>query len=198
MTTSRHSALKFLLLLMMVLLSIIWSYLPRVNHTDLMALRLDSLSKSLHESSLTADEQRLTGLNKVRKWIYSGDGISWVVVTAEGKSGKSKLHDPTYCLLGAGWQLFSKNKLFFERGDATVLDLRKETDLRQCAYMYFNGRTAYSSSFRYWIDTAIHNLTLGLSGPEVEMIMLYPSRNLSLDEWDQCSMKLLPLLINPD
>ena len=182
----------------MVLIALVWPYLPRLIRPNLIDLRLGHTTTSIYESKVSDEELQNLKLNKVRKWIAVEDGITWIIVTATGSSGRSKLHDPTYCLVGEGWKLISEKKLIFEQGTALILYLNKNNDHRQCAYMYFNGRVAYFSPLKYWFDTAINNLTLGFIGSETEMILLYPSRNLDWDEWEKCSIKLLPLLVGSD
>jgi Protein of unknown function (DUF3485) len=141
------------------------------------AHRLDRLPLSgalfsSRELALTPAEISFFGPARVVKRLYSFQRDRFVLVAVDGSADRHAVHDPLYCLRGAGWQLRATKDVDIDGGRARLLRLSRKGVTREVLYWFSDGASRHASMTRYWLQTTLRRLTLGKSGPEPVLVML--------------------------
>ena len=130
-------------------------------------------------------ELEFFGEAHVRRWIAQGSGPAVIATVVDGSRNRRVVHDPAFCFRGAGWTVVADEPLVLSNGEARRVTLRREGAEMEAVYWFADGRRAYGSPTRYWLDTTWRRLTLGASGPEPVLVLLVPAQGTTPDwgEW---------------
>lgn len=176
-------------------ITLVWPMLPTPASADrLAAIPLsgpDFQSKTLE---LSAADQAFLGKARTLQRIISLRGGGRLVLTViDGSGNRHAVHDPLYCLSGAGWKRTSTSSVKVNSGEATQISLAKDGLTADVIWFFDDGEKQFTSPLEYWFKTSCRRATRGRSGPEPLLVSL---RGIS-DEpvnWDRVRQILLPAL----
>jgi hypothetical protein len=161
---------------------------PRVDHLPKFGLGYAGL-----DLPLTPAEKSLYKQTYVIKRGYElGRSNRFVLIVVDGTRNRHAVHDPLYCFRGAGWGIDVNRILPIEGGKARFLKMSKSNKARETIYWFSDGRVRHASMGRYWFQTTLRRLTLGLSGQEPVMVILQPFGD-DLFSWQKILKQFGPL-----
>lgn len=189
-----YMSLLWIGLAVALLCGLLWQFFPL---PDAKA-RIEQLP--LNEKNVTGVEIPLTvfehsffkNINTLKR-IYNIDNEAVFIYVLDGTHNRHLVHDPLYCLRGAGWSVISQKPFKIEGGDAEVVKITKDGVKREALYWFSNGVVHYASPLHYWMDTTLRRLTLGASGAEPVLIVLQPVEKETLD-WNKI-LEAFPALL---
>ena len=139
--------------------------------------------------TLSPNEVAVFGQAHVVKRFYRCQGRGFVLVAIDGSANRHAVHDPLYCLKGAGWQVVGRQRIGIDGGEGELLRLSRNGHERETVYWISDGSSRHASILRYWLQATMRRLTFGHSGPEPVM-MLLQSIGDGHNDWqailDQC------------
>ena len=182
-----NSANKRLWLAIAILmpLGLMWEFHPLTDASS----RLNQFPRKTGqvESSnlaLTAGEQAIYCGAAVLKRIAVVGNNQVVITVIDGTHNRHAVHDPVFCFRGAGWTVSARESLPVGNGTASLLHLRRDTDVADALYWFSDGNEKFNRPLLYWWKTALRRLTFGASGNEPVLVIL-TSAGDSLPDWPQ-------------
>ena len=194
MTNSGKSRWLWVGLGLVVLLAVLWDAVPlpdAVGH--LMALPAHGADFVSRDLPLEPGEIAALGPAAHLKRLYAWRGQRFAVLAVDGTHNRHAVHDPQYCLRGDGWQLVSQHAIPLDIGQAMLSRFVRGQRVVEALYWYTDGETRYASPLRYWWQTALRRLTLGVSGNEPILVVVQSVDADPLD-WPQLTTNFLPLV----
>lgn len=191
---NRHaSRLLWIGLGLAVLLVMVWERLPLPDASG----RLDRLPKAglgfaSRELPLTESERAIFGAARSLKRLYQAGSQRLVVQVIDGTRNRHAVHDPLYCLRGAGWEVRHGTDIAVPGGTARLLSLEGNGRTAEALYWFSDGQTRHASAPRYWAQTTGRRLTRGRSGEEPVLTMVQPWDGEPVN-WEKALQKL-PML----
>ena len=177
----------------LMLLVVVWEWYPLPDAQN----RLDLIPISgprIHSTNIPLDsaERSVYTNTYVVKRYYKVKDYRFVLFAVDATKNRHAVHDPTYCITGAGWNTEQDRELTIPGGTAKNLSLSKDDKSLEVLYWFSTGDQKYSSVLRYWIETTLRRLSLGFSGSEPVLVVLQSSGNQNLD-WQQLLQDFEPL-----
>ena len=126
------------------------------------------------------ERDNLSGAN-VLKRIYRVNGQRFLMTVTDGTRNRHAVHDPTYCFRGDGWHVEHSFQVPLYAGAARLVKLRRHDRHTEAVFWYSDGRTRHSSIVRYWFQTTVRRLTLGVFRPEPVLVLLRPIGHETVD-----------------
>lgn len=161
-------------------------------HIEQNRLQRLPFSGSLFSSQqlpLSTSELSFFGQAKVIKRFYRYGKHNFIMIVVDGSENRHAIHDPLYCLRGAGWEINSRETISVDGGRADLLRLSWHGFNREAIFWFSDGMTRHASIIRYWMQATLRRLLFGLSDPEPVMVILQSADNENPD-WrsilDQC------------
>lgn len=191
----------FIILIPLVILAIVWEYLPEANSGDRLALlRQAAVPLGGQIIPLSAEETTDLGGARAMKIRYPFDSRDWVLIAVDGSRNSGFIHDPSYCLHGTGWECVEHRKLPLDDGSAEIMQFTRNQERMTFAFWFNDGRETFSSMLGYWSHRMMRRLTLGLSGDIPIMMSLYPLGDdaPTPENWNNATRNLIPKLLPPD
>ena len=68
-----------------------------------------------------------------------------MVLVVDGTEDRHVIHNPAFCLMGAGKEIASERDLPLSRGNGSILSISSETSFQELAFWYTNGKSRYTS-----------------------------------------------------
>lgn len=180
-------------LAIVLVLGSLWQYFPLPDAKGRMdALPLSGSTFSGEDVALNSTEKTLfAGVNLIKR-IYTIGAQKCFVTVLDGTRNKHVVHDPFYCFTGGGWHLEERRQIPLLKGSADLLVLSRDTQRKEVLVWFSDGQSRHSSALRYFIQTTLRRLTLGVSGPEPLLVVIQPYQATSLD-WNAVIENLPPL-----
>ena len=125
-----------------------------------------------HEMTLSPSELSIYKKADVIKRCYQLGSDRFILIAIDGSKNRHAVHDPVYCLQGAGWHIQEKKELPIQGGHAMLLKLKKQGQYRQTVYWFSNGTTRSTSVVWFWFHATLRRLSLGHYCKEPILIML--------------------------
>jgi len=157
-----------------LLLALLWGLKPLPDSSGrLQTLALETKKVVGRKLALSEAEKTLYSGCKVSKRLYTTAKDDVIVALVEASNDRHAVHDPSYCLVGAGWSIESRKRFELPNGEAEEL-LASHPKYGRAAvlYWYTDGRTAFRSTTEYWWRTSLRRLTMGRSGQEPILVLL--------------------------
>ena len=142
----------------------------------------------------TADRDFLGKAQAVQSLIVMRGGGRLVLTVIDGTQNRHAVHDPNYCMAGAGWKIQAQKAVKTPSGNATWVSRAKDSQSTEALWFFDDGRHQFVSPIEYWLATSCRRATLGRSGAEPILVSL---RSLPGDDpvpWDRVRQILLPAL----
>lgn len=176
-----------------VILGIAWQFVPLSNaEARLDALPLVGVQFGGKNIPLTDFEKTFFYNVNLLKRLYDVKGELVVVIALDGTDNRHIVHDPYYCFRGSGWDIVEEKAISIPLGDASLVKIRKANEEKEAMFWFSNGTHNYASPLRYWMETTLRRLTLGLSGPEPVLVLVQPVNHLTINE-EELSKQFPPL-----
>ncbi len=112
-----------------------------------------------------------------------------LVTIIDGTRNRHAVHDPAYCLRGAGWEITGSRVLPVPGGEAACLSVAREGRITQALYWFTDGQSRHSSLCRHLLQTAARRLTLGCSGP-AHLFVLIASPDGQPVDWERLRIEM--------
>jgi hypothetical protein len=177
------------------LIMVAWPQFPLKDASD----RLERIGKAhggytAHELPIRdSDITTLGSAQAVSYFIETGKKSGYFLTAIDGTKNRHAVHDPSYCMSGAGWKVDEQKELSLPRGSGILLTVHREKEQTQVLCFYDDGEQQFSSPFDYWAKTSLRRLSLGMSGEEPIFVMCKPAPNQGVD-WNQVRRSLITVL----
>ena len=173
----KRRLLGWLILAAAALLVVGWNRVPLGDAADRLA-RLPAASSGLavRNIPLSDAERSALGPAHVVRRRYSSASGSFVVTIIDGTANRHALHDPAFCLRGAGWQVLTDAPATTARGPARRLTLTRGDESQELLTWYSDGRSTFARPAEAWIRTALRRLSFGHSGSPVIAVIVQFAR----------------------
>lgn len=160
-----------------ILLGIIWQFIPLDDAKNrISSLPLSGLDYKGQDLPLKPFEKDfLKGVNVIKR-MYTLDGQNFFITIIDGTRNRHVIHDPYYCFKGSGWSIVSTKEIAIKKGHAKQVLISKKGQEQEALFWFTNGDSQYTSPLKYWTQTTLRRLTLGLSGPEPILIVIQPKQ----------------------
>jgi len=164
--------------------TLVWRLTPLPDAQARIAPMAAAPGQRLEAMAFAPWETEFFGKAKAVRWLAQGRGAPVIATVVDGNGNRRAVHDPSFCFRGAGWTVAAETPLMLAHGEAVRVTLRKDGAELEAVYWFSDGRQAYASPPRYWLDTTLRRLTLGASGPEPVLVLLVPAQGRVAD-WSQ-------------
>jgi hypothetical protein len=175
------------------LIALLWPLLPMAEGPDRLA-GLPTSGPDFHSKEVAlsqADRDFLGAAEATQRLIQLKHSGTLVMTVVDGSHNRHAVHDPTYCLAGAGWEVREKRTVALPAGEATWIAMIKEDEEMEALWFFDDGKEQFTSPASYLIRTSLRRATLGRSGQEPLLVMLKALPGEPVD-WDRVRQVLLP------
>ena len=104
--------------------------------------------------------------------------IGWNQVPLADAANRHAMHDPVFCLRGAGWTIQSDTPTTIAHGTAHRLILGHGAESQAILAWYSDGTRAFSSPREAWLRTALRRMTFRASGMPITLVIIQFSPGL--------------------
>lgn len=162
----------WILLAVVVGLGALWSAPLPDGAPRLAALPMKGLFYVSRMTPLTsAEEAAFRGLNVVRRdVVLRGRPLALTII--DGTRNRHAVHDPLFCVRGAGLDITGERLVPLEHGVAREVRVRGRDEQATVLFWFTDGHTCHASPARYWVQTTVRRLTRGASGPEPLLVLI--------------------------
>ncbi|WP_372364696.1 exosortase-associated EpsI family protein [Candidatus Uabimicrobium sp. HlEnr_7] len=168
----------------------IWPFLPYKTQDRLSNLSRKGFGFISQDIALTQKEQSSFGKAKVIKRFYRVGKQRFVLLAIDGTKDRHAVHDPNYCIVGAGWQIVATREIQKDLGTIRWVKLQRKKQVKEVVYWFSNQQSTYSSPIRYWYETTIRRISLGYLYKEPILIILQTVDKKNVD-WNRV-LSLMP------
>ncbi|MEW6159418.1 MAG: exosortase-associated EpsI family protein [Verrucomicrobiota bacterium] len=160
---------------MAILLGLVWQFFPLADASHrLRLLPQAGVGITSVEVPLKSDEKQILRDATVIRRAYRMGGQPVLLTVIDGTRNRHAVHDPFYCLRGDGWQILSENPFGIRGGHARLIRITRDGQESEALVWFSDGRQRYGSATRYWWQTTLRRLSLGLSGDEPVLVNVQP------------------------
>lgn len=106
-----------------------------------------------------------------RRLMVGQAGLA-ILTVIDGTRNRHALHDPLYCIRGAGYQVVAQKRVSLAKGAACQLTLRRGAQTRHVLYWFSDGKTRFTSAPQAWLVSTGRRLTLGYASPAIVLVLL--------------------------
>ena len=142
-------------------------------HSDLNDIPISGYGYDGRALEFSQAERAFLGKAEAIKHEYSQTGYRLVVVVVDGSNNRHAVHDPIFCLRGAGYETTGRQDFPIINGHGQLVSLAKGSIKQKVAYWFSNGEQRYTSFTRYLAESALNRLTLGTLGQQPKMVTVY-------------------------
>lgn len=182
------------LLLASVVMAMVWEFYPLPDAEEFIKdIPYNGVNFVSEDFPLSEVEKERLGGAFVQKRFLRFNGRNFFITFLDGTKNRHVVHDPRYCFIGGGMKVLSEKDIRLTNGNGVQVQLKKDTDFSEAVYWFSDGERQYSSPVRYWIQTLLRRLTLGLSSNEPILVILQPVDSAPVN-WNRLVHELLPFL----
>lgn len=168
----------------MIVLSLLWKWMPaQASGGRLSGLPTSGLGFVGRDMPLTDVEAQIYRQAEVVKRFYQAGGQPFILTAVDGAHDRHAVHDPIYCLRGAGWQVVREQVVTVPGGCATRLNLTRSGRNTEVVFWFTDRRVRHSSAWRAWWMSLLHRISFGQSGCEPALVLLQPG-DVETPNWD--------------
>lgn len=149
---------------------------------------------ALRPVAARAEDTAVFGTAAVRRFSLACEQGSFLLTVIDGTRNRHALHDPIYCVSGAGWQVADEEEIKTSHGRVKALRLQKQGQETHLLYFFADGTRHWTSPTRTWLAQALRRASLGNSSEAILLVELQPYQKTKPD-WKQV-VHTLPLLSN--
>ncbi|HEX4343713.1 MAG TPA: hypothetical protein VH255_09995 [Verrucomicrobiae bacterium] len=165
-----------------IVLGLVWQFYPLADAQDRVThLPREGYNIIGEDLPISQDMKDFFGDAYLLRRAYEVNGQRIVVWVIDGTHNRHAVHDPLYCIRGGGWNVESQTPLPITGGTADVIRQTKDGRATESLVWFSDGKTRHASAPRYWWQTTLRRLTLGISGPEPVLINVSPYSTNSVD-----------------
>jgi hypothetical protein len=165
------------------IIGVFWQFTPLPDAGERIgSLPLRGISFSGMDIPLQPIEESFLKQANLIKRKYTIGNKNFFVTVLDGTNNRHIVHDPYYCFRGSGWEILSVDEMALPKGTGNRLTVQKGGLKREALFWFSDGSAQYNSSLRYWWQTALRRVTLGLSGQEPVLIVIQPLED-SKPDW---------------
>ncbi len=159
-----------------VAVTLLWEMVPLSDATQrLKLLPREGLGYSSVDVALSRVEKDVYREAQVVKRLYCTASDRVVIVVVDGTRNRHAVHDPGYCFRGGGWRVRAEERQPLPGGAAMRVFLERGADRTEAVYWFTDGVTRHASALRYWAQTSLRRLTLGVWGEEPILVVMQPA-----------------------
>ncbi|MBB6048731.1 exosortase-associated EpsI family protein [Armatimonas rosea] len=138
--------------------------------------RLPAFSHELatREAEVTEAEHKVFGEARIFRREVALEHQGFMLTVIDGTQNRHALHDPYYCVQGAGYQIVRSEKVPIAGGSACQLTVRKGSQERRLVFYFSNGHERHDSPIRAWAESALRRLSLGRSSEAQVLVLIEP------------------------
>ncbi|GAB4455736.1 MAG: hypothetical protein OHK0029_12310 [Armatimonadaceae bacterium] len=164
-------------------LALLWDSVPLRGAEDrLTAFSCGRGDFACREVPPTETEKAVFAGARVFKAAVRWRSEMFLITVVDGTRNRHAVHDPLYCFRGAGWNIVAEQELPVVGGQSRWVRLRKpfpdtasrETGETEAVFFFSDGKRRHSRPLRYWGETVVRRVSVGLSGPEPVLVILQP------------------------
>lgn len=126
-------------------------------------------------------ETPVLGEARLMKRVCQTATQRFILSVIDGTRNRHAVHDPAYCLRGAGWEITGSETIPLPGGEAAKLTLTKAGRTTEAVYWFSDGKKRQASAIAQWLGAAARRLTFGGSGPAPVLVLLFPEEGSGLD-----------------
>ncbi|MGA8164183.1 MAG: exosortase-associated EpsI family protein [Waddliaceae bacterium] len=138
-----------------------------------------------------SEKEFLNGVHVLKRAYVIGDQEFFITVL-DGSRHRHVVHNPYCCFQGSGWSIVEEKPLPLNKGDANLLLIKKRGQEREVVFWFSDGKQQYASPLRYWTQTTLRRLSLGMIGNEPLLIVIQPIQKEKID-WKQFMLQFSSL-----
>jgi len=158
-----------------VLIGLLWQWLPLPDASRRLAdLPANGPGFTGRDLPLSGAESSVFEGATVLKRLYQVGDRRFLLTVIDGTRRRQAIHDPLYCLRGAGWQVVLDQPTVLPGGSARWIQASRDGVHAEALTWFTDGRLRHGSISRYWWQTTLRRLSLGRSGPEPLLVQLQP------------------------
>lgn len=165
-----------------IALGIAWQAYPLPDGSGrLSAMALSGPGFAGENVALDPGERAVYGSARVLKRKYASKAGAVLVTIVDGARNRHGVHDPIYCLRGAGWEVVDMQDVAAPHGRGEWLRATRGGQQSELTFWFSEPGSDYASPTRYWMRTALRHVTLGKSGSEPLLVIVEPLGAESVD-----------------
>lgn len=165
-----------------ILLGAVWQFAPLPDAKERMAqLPLNGIGYQGKAIPLEPFEEEFFKDVTVLKRVYEVNGQYFFITVLDGTKNRHLVHDPYYCFRGGGWEIIEEKTFPMNMGYGSKLLIVKDNQQREALFWFSDGVSQYSSPLKYWLQTSLRRLSLGMSGNEPLLVVVQPLVNEPVD-----------------
>lgn len=179
-----------------LLVALMWEFVPlrsadfRLDRIPESGLGFSSVDIPLSEGEVAV----LKGARTLKRVYEFGDQRIWFTCV-DGSMNRNAVHDPTYCIRGAGWKIRSELPVQMPSGQAKLIVADRRGETVHLLFWFSDGASNYHSVIRYWFESTLRRITFGLSGEESVLVMVQvPAGSGGGPNWDTIVGDFIPRL----
>ncbi len=158
-----------------IVLGIVWQSFPLKDASS----RLSTIPLTGHgfagaNVALDSEERSVYGNADVLKRKYVCKAGAVLVTLVDGTHNRHGVHDPIYCLRGAGWQIIDTQSVAAPRGEGAWVRATRDGKVSELTYWFSEPDQDYPNPTKYWLRTALRHMSLGASGQEPVLVIVEP------------------------
>jgi hypothetical protein len=104
-----------------------------------------------------------------------------MVTILDGNENRHAVHDPLYCIHGAGWLVEESRDMQIPGGDARQLIVHRNGSQSEILYWFSTPGNKHTSLMRYRWQTVLRRITFGRAGKEPVLVLLQPATTKKVD-----------------
>ncbi|BBM86895.1 exosortase-associated EpsI family protein [Candidatus Uabimicrobium amorphum] len=175
------------------ILAFIWPFLPHREQQRLFDIPKKGFGFVSQDIALTDREQRSFGKANALKRFYKVGKQEFILLAIDGTKDRHAVHDPHYCIVGAGWKIISARKISHRGGDLNFVKLQRGQQTKEVVYWFAAELSTYTSPTRYWYETTMRRMTLGYLYQEPVLVILQTVNSKPL-KWNKI-FDLMPQIL---
>lgn len=127
----------------------------------------------------TSDEIAFYNNAILFKHLYTIKQAAYTLYIIQPQSNRSIIHDPMYCLLGAGWSLVEQVAYPLPKGEAKAVTIASTMNrTSSILYWFSDGIDQWTSIYQFWLKFMLWRLSFGYMGNKPYYIFLQtPGQN---------------------
>lgn len=175
MKTPKKTPLAWSVLLAIIVLGMALDRVPLRDASDRLE-RLPAFAPGLvtREGAVSEAERQVFGEARIFRREIALQKEGFILTVIDGTKNRHALHDPYYCIQGAGYQIVHAQKCAIVGGAATELTVRKGESERKLIFYFSDGTRRHDSPLRAWSESALRRLSLGSSGAAPVLVLIEP------------------------
>lgn len=172
---NRWKILQWATIGIIAFLGVLWQFFPVTDASERMdSLPLSGFGFHSQEFEVTEVERAVFRDNNLMKRLVSMGRQQFFLSVVDGTKYRNAVHDPTLCFLGSGYTVDHRTEIRVPGGHGEIIHMVKGDETFEVFVCFSDGSKRYASVLRYWFDTTLRRLTLGLSGEEPVRIIIQP------------------------